>query len=211
MSDNDMVKFLMPDGTEVSNDPRFGLEEALQDIEDSTEYKGDAGIHPDDQKAQTQVEHMDALNSGQPGVGENAVPDDVVRNLHGPMGSPAQQQQVDDMQKAQDAGASPDSTSVDDDEPVDSNEAVLTARAERQDRARKAQEALEKAGADRGDPDKPYSEWSGPQLKLEIALRNAEEGRAEEDIITMPKKKSEAAELLEQDDQRMAGPGNPTA
>jgi hypothetical protein len=27
---DDMVVFLMPDGTKVSNDPRFGLEEALQ-------------------------------------------------------------------------------------------------------------------------------------------------------------------------------------
>src|SRR6188472_4392098 len=128
---SDIVYFLMPDGTKVSNDPRFDIQETLQEISDHTEYKGDAGIHPEDQTAQTQVLHTDPLNSGQPGVGEFAVPDDVVRNLHGPTGSPAQQQQTEDMAKAKEAGATPDSTSVEDEEPVDSNEAVLQARAAR--------------------------------------------------------------------------------
>lgn len=204
MSDKDMVYFLMPDGTKVSNDPRFGLEEALQTIQDNTEYTGDAGIHPEDQTAQTQVEHPATLNSGQPGVGENAVPDDATRDLHGPMGSPAQQRQVEDMQKAKEADASPNNpTVVEDTEPVDSNQAVLDARAERQDRQRKAQEALEKAGGP-GDPNEPYSEWTNAQIKAEFAVRNAQEDRAEDDRLTMPRKKSEAVELLEQDDQRTA-------
>jgi hypothetical protein len=200
MSDNDtdIVYFLMPDGTKVSNDPRFNLEETMQEISDNTEYKGDAGIHPEDLEAQTQVVHPATMNSGQPGVGENAVPEDVVKDLHGNQGSPAQQRQVEDMAKAKEAGKTPYDTSDDDDEPVDSNEAVLQARAERQDRARRAQEALEKAAEDPGDPNEPYSKWSPKQLKAEIARRNAE--RDENGQIEMPKKKSEAAEALEADD-----------
>jgi hypothetical protein len=204
---DDIVYFLMPDGTKVSNDPRFDLQETLQEISDNTEYKGDAGIDFEDQTAQTQVLHPDPLNSGQPGVGENAVPDDVVRNLHGPMGSPAQQRQTEDMAKAKEAGATPDSTSVEDDEPVDSNEAVLQARAARQDRQRKAQEALEAAGEDAGDPDESYDKWSAKQLKLEVAKRNAEPDRADTYMLDLQKgmKKGDVVEMLDADDARKAG------
>ena len=204
MSDKDMVTFLMPDGTEVSNDPAFGLQEALQAVEDSQEYTGDAGIHPDDQKAQTQVEHMASLQSGQPGVGPNATVDDPTKDLHGVLGSPAQQIQKDDMAKAKEDGASPMETSIEDAEPVDSNEAVLQERARRQALRDKAMEALEKAGEDPGDPDKPYSEWTAKQLKAEVARRNAD-GRSEEDSLELQQgmKKADVATMLDDDDARL--------
>ena len=53
----DMVKFLMPDGTEVSNDPRFGLEEALTKSLNAQPNRGDVGVTHEEQLAQTQVEH----------------------------------------------------------------------------------------------------------------------------------------------------------
>lgn len=203
---DDIVKFLMPDGTEVSNDPRFGLKEALQKQLDSTEYRGDAGIPEDEFKAQTQVEHPASLNSGQPGVGENAVPEDATKDLHGPLGSPAQQVQKDDLKEAKEAKASPKSTSVEDAEPVDSNKAVLEARQAKADRAKAA---LEAANEEPGDPEKPYSEWTSKQLKAEIAKRNAETDRAEEDQLQIEKgmKKSDVADLLDSDDERAQSAG----
>jgi hypothetical protein len=204
MSDN-MVKFLMPDGTEVSNDPKFGLAEALQKQLDATPNTGDAGIHNEDQKAQTLVEHAASLNSTQPGVGENATVDDPTLDAHGPLGSPAQQRQVEDAKAAKEAGASPQSTSVDDPEPVDSNEQVLEARKARQKRQEAAAKAEDDLGDDGpGDPDQPYSEWSGKQLKAEALRRNAD--RDEEGQIPLKgvRKSSELAELLEQDDSATA-------
>ena len=206
MSDKDMVKFLMPDGTEVSNDPRFGLEEALQKQLESEPYRGDAGVPDDEQAAQTQVTHVASMNSGQPGVGENAVPEDPTKDLHGPLGSPAQQRQTEDVQKAKEAGASPRSTSVEDPEPVDSNKAVLEARKAKEERMKKAMKAESKLGDEGpGDPNQPYSEWSSAQLKAEALRRNAE--RDEGDLIDLEgiSKKSQLAERLEQDDQRQQG------
>ncbi len=204
---DDMVVFLMPDGTKVSNDPGFGLREALHEQLDATENMGDVGIHPEDQKAQTQVEHMASMNSAQPGVGENPAPDDPTTDLHGPLGSPAMQRQVDDAMKAKEAGADPSSTSVDDAEPVDSNQAVFDQRAKRQAAAEKAQEALEEAGEDPGDPEQEYSEWSAKQLKAEVAKRNAQADRPEEYQIKFEGKATKAtvAEALDADDARQAG------
>lgn len=202
----DMVVFLMPDGTKVSNDPRFGLEDALQKMLDSHENKGDMGVHFDDQKAQTQVEHVANLQSGQPGVGENATVEDPVRANYGPMGTPAQQRQVDDYQQALDEGASPHSTSVEDDEPVDSNEAVKEAQKLRQEQAKKLAKAeanLDKDGP--GDPEKPYTQWTAAQLKHEVARRN--EGRPEGEQLSMKglKKKAAVAKLLKRDDSTRSG------
>lgn len=207
MSDTkDMVHFELPDGTKVSNDPRFGLEEALQDQLDSSEYTGDAGVHRDDQEAQTQVTHVASMNSGQPGVGDNATPDDAVKDAYGPLGSPAQQMQKDDVKEAKEAGASPKSTSVEDPEPVDSNQAVLDARKAREEAAeafRKAQEKLAAADMEPGDPDQPYSEWKPNQLKLEVARRNAD-GRDEAQFLKIKAgmKKSDVADMLDEDDAR---------
>jgi hypothetical protein len=209
----DMVKFLMPDGTEVSADPRFELEQALEKMVNSHENKGDMGIDFEDQKAQTQVEHVANLQSGQPGVGENATLEDPVRANYGPLGSPAQQRQVEDYQQALDEGASPHSTSVEDDEPVDSNEAVLKARELRKEQAKKLAKAeanLDKDGP--GDPEKPYTQWTVPQLKHEVARRN--EGRNQDSQLSLKglKKKAAVAKLLKRDDETQAagsgdGPG----
>lgn len=208
MSNNDtkdVVYFLMPDGSKVSNDPRFDQEEAREELLASTPNTGDAGIPEDEQKAQTQVEHVATLNSGQPGVGENAVPEDPVRDAHGPLGSPAQQRQVEDVQKAQEAGADPSSTSVDDDDPVDSNEAVLKAREAQAKRREDAQKAQEKLGDDGpGDPEKPYSDWTSKQLKAEALRRNAERGEDNQLDLGKVTKKSQLAKLLEQDDDNQS-------
>jgi hypothetical protein len=186
----DMVYFLMPDGTKVSNDPRFDLDEANTKMLNSRENKGDMGIHFDDQAAQTQVERV---------IDQD--PEDPTKELYGPLGSPAQQRQKEDFEKAQELGASPKETAVEDPEPVDSNEAVLKVRELRREQARKlvkAEEGLGDEGA--GDPDEPYTKWSGAQLKHEIATRNV--GRPEDAQLELKKgmKKAEVAKLLEQDD-----------
>lgn len=201
----DMVTFNMPDGTKVSNDPRFGLEDALQKMLESHENKGDMGINFDDQVAQTQVEKVASINSGQPGVGEYATVDDPVRDTYGPLGTPAQQRQVEDMEKAKEAGGTPKSTSVDDDDPVDSNEAVLEAQKLRQEQAKKLAKAeanLDKEGP--GDPEKPYTQWTAAQLKHEVARRN--EGRNQDAQLSLKglKKKAAVAKLLKRDDETQA-------
>lgn len=194
---NDIVHFLMPDGTQVSNDPRFDQDKAAQAVIESTPNTGTVGFGVEEEKAQTQSEHPASLNSGQPGVGENAVPDNPTKDLHGVLGSPAQQLQKEDAKAAADAGASSRETSTPDPEPVDSNAAVLALRKEK---ASKAKAALEEAGEEEGDAEKPYSEWSAKQLKAEVARRNAD-GRDEEDLIKVSGlKKSEVAALLTAED-----------
>lgn len=201
---SDMVVFLMPDGSEVSNDPRFGLEEALEEQLAAREYSGDAGIPHDEQKAQTQIEHMAPMQSGQPGVGENAVtdPHDLIPNV----GTPAMVIQKEDRLEAEAAGADLTNTSVKDADPVDSNAAVESARQAKIDAAeeyRKAQEKLGEAGL--GDPEEPFSKWKPAQLRVEIASRNAD--RAPEDMIDVSgaKKKSDLVKALEADDAALAG------
>lgn len=207
MSDSkDTVFFLMPDGTKVSNDPNFdGQAEALAKVLEHTPNTGTAGVGVDEEEAQRLFESPATLNSGQPGVGENAVPEDPTKDLHGVLGSPAQQIQKEDAKIAAEAGASPASTSTEDPEPVDSNEAVLALRREK---AEKAAAALEAADEEPGDPNVPYAEWTAKQLKAEVAKRNAEEDRAEEDQIDISglKKKVQIAELLDEDDASKADP-----
>lgn len=198
----DMVTFLMPDGTEVSNDPRFGLEEALQKQLDSREYGGDAGIPADEQEAQTQITHLASIQSGQPGVGENATVEDPVKDAHGPLGSPAQQRQTEDVQKAAEVGGTPQETAVEDPDPVDSNEAVLSQRKAKADAAekfRKAQEKLAAADEEPGEGE-PSTDWTGNQLKAEVAKRNAD-GREEDDFLVIKKgmKKDDVVKMLEED------------
>ena len=208
MSDDNFVKFLMPDGTEVSNDPRFDIEEAREKWLESTVNTGTVGASPAEELAQTQIMHEETLNSTQPGVGPNAVPDDIMKAAHGPLGSPAQQVQTEDMEKAQQDGANPNSTSVEDPEPVDSNKAVMEVRETLAADREKYQEKLDKLGEDGpGDPEKPFAEWSAKQLQAEVARRNADESRTEEDRLDLTgmTKKSEVAELLDRDDARLAG------
>lgn len=209
MSGNsDIVYFEMPDGTKVSNDPRFDMDEAMEEIQSSVEYSGDAGIPHEEQKAQTQVEHMDPLQSGQPGVGENAVPS--LEQLIGNTGTPAMQRQKEDLAEAQAAGADPMNTSVNDPEPVDSNAAVKAVREATQEQREAYQKAMEKLGSDGvGDPDEPKSEWSVAQLRMEVAARNTDPNRAEEDLIDVSgaKKKSDLVKALEEDDAKSSTPG----
>ena len=202
----DMVMFQMPDGTKVSNDPRFDLDEAMSKSLASRPTTGSVGPTWDEQNAQIIAEKLASLQSGQPGVGENATVEDPTRDLHGVLGSPAQQRQTEDVKKAQEAGASPASTSVEDDEPVDSNQRVMEVR-KAKDEAREAYaKAIEKLGDEgEGDTNKPYSEWSGKQLLAEVKKRNADPDRAEEDQLKLEsRKKDDAVALLEADDQRMA-------
>lgn len=209
MASDDMVKFLMPDGTEVSNDPRFGLDEALQKSLDSRENTGNAGIPQAEFDAQHQVTHAASINSGQPGVGPNATVDDPTHDLHGVLGSPAQQQQKEDMLQAQYDEASPQGTSVPDADPVDSNEAVLEVR-KAAEKARKLalKAANQRAEADEepGDTDTPYTEWSAKQLKEELTKRNAARAEAGEDAIEVEGNltKSSVAAALQADDEASA-------
>lgn len=208
---DDMVVYNLPDGTKVSNDPRFGLEEALEQALDATENTGDVGITHAEQQAQTLVEHPDPLNSGQPGVGENDRPDDATENLHGPLGSPAQRIQRDDMDEARANDATPSNPSTPTPEPEDSNEAVAEVRKQREERREAALQAMKDAGEEPGDPDEPYSEWTAKQLKAEVATRNADPDRAEEDILSLKgKRKADVAEMLDADDARMQGQGQQT-
>lgn len=201
MSDKDMVTFLMPDGTKISNDPRFGLGEALQKQLDSEEYTGDAGTPRDEFDAQTSVTHVADLNSGQPGVGENATQEDPTKAAYGPLGSDAQRIQAEDMAKAKEAGASPKETSVEDPEPVDSNEKVMEVREARKKAQEKAAKAAAKLGEEGpGDPNEPYSEWSAKQLKAEALRRNAERDEADQLDLSGITKKEQLAEALQKDD-----------
>lgn len=76
----------------------------------------------------------------------------------------------------------------------------------RQAKAEKTAAALAEAGEDEGDPNVPYAEWTAKQLKAEVAKRNAQEDRADEDQIDIAglKKKSEIAKLLDEDDEANA-------
>lgn len=204
----DMVMFNLPDGTQVSNDPRFDLDEALEKSLNSRPTTGSVGPTWDEQNAQIIAEKLAALQSGQPGVGENATVDDPTKELHGVLGSPAQQRQVEDLQKAQEAGASPASTSVEDPEPEDSNERVEAVRKTAEEAAEKLRLAADKLGEDgEGNPEEPYSEWTGKQLVYEIRKRNAD--RTEEEQLELPRKVKDAAALLDEDDARIeAASGN---
>jgi len=205
---DDIVKFLMPDGTEVSNDSRF-MDNAERRAERlaATPNTGDAGNPVEDEEAQRLAYKAATLNSGQPGVGENAVPDDATKDLHGPLGSPAQRRQKEDAKEAAERGGSPQETADEDPDPEDSNERVLELRKKREERREAAMRALEEAGEGEGDPDQPYSEWSAKQLKAEVAKRNAD-GRSEEEMLELKgKKKADVAKLLEQDDARSTGGG----
>lgn len=191
MTDN-MVKFIMPDGSEVSNDPRFDLEKAIQASFDSRPNRGSVGATHDEFQAQIQGTHPATLNSGQPGVGENAVPENLVADAYGALGSPGQQASV----FGQDGDAYEPSVTGPD--PVDSNAAVAEVQAKWQEKYEKAVENLESEG----DPETPYGEWTGKQLKAEVARRNAD-GRGEDELLTIAKgmKVADVAAMLEADDE----------
>lgn len=207
---SDIVYFEMPDGTKVSNDPKFDLAAVEEELLASQPNRGDVGTTAAEWTAQHQVEHMVNLNSGQPGVGENAVPEDPKDYIPN-TGTPAMQTQKDDLKQAQEAGADLTSTSVQDPEPVDSNAAVKEAQeaeAARQEKLKAAQDAL--GEGEPGDPDVPFADWTSKQLKLEVARRNAERGDDDQLDISGMTKKSQVVELLEADDAAQQSSGENT-
>lgn len=206
MSKNDMVMFRMPDGTEVSNDPRFDLQEALAKSVNSRATTGSVGPTWDEQNAQVLAEKIASMNSGQAGVGEHSTPDDPTQDLHGVLGSPAQRMQKDDRLEAQMSGGSPANTSVEDDDPVDSNERVAEVRKRQEAHAELYQKMVDKLGEEGEGEGSDYGSWTGAQLKAEVARRNTDENRQEEHILSAKgmKKKSEIADLLRADDDRIA-------
>lgn len=209
MSDNDdIVYFLMPDGTKVSNDPRWlaeqshgaGADAAMAVALESTPYTGNEGI-PDAEMAAQIGGGLAPGQSGQPGVGESptATLDEMLKGqVTGIVGS------FDAAEVARERGASPDKPFVEPPEHPDANEKVLEVRAaeqKRQEQAAKAAAALAEAGEEAGDPSKPYSEWSAKQLKAEVLRRNSERDEAGQIDTSTVKTKKDAAAALETDDQ----------
>jgi hypothetical protein len=196
MSDEKIVKFLMPDGSEVSNDPRWHAEQAAKAQEEllaSTPNTGHAGI-PDEEMAAQIGGGLAPLQSGQPGVGENATienPDTAYDTTGGRL------LQRDDRKAADEAGVNPATDGV---EVEDSNEKVLDRREEvEQAQQDAADAAAELAAQEDGDTDKPLSEWSPAALKAEVKRVNAERVAAGEEPLDTKgvRKKSELVSLLE--------------
>ena len=204
----DIVYFLTPDGQKVSNDPRFTREQEAKAREGMLAGRpntGTIGVPRDEQEATSGPPRLANLNSGQPGVGENPVPDDPEELV--PAFGTGRQANPAAAAEADEKGASAHSPEVNAPEPEDSNKRVLQVRKEREERrekALKARAALVEANEEPGDPEVPYSEWSANQLKAEVTRRNAE--RDEADLIDTKgvKKKSELAERLQADDERQA-------
>jgi hypothetical protein len=128
-------------------------------------------------------------------VGENAVPDDP-EELMPTLGS-GRQVQKEDVKEQRETGAEPPTAEV-----PDSNEAVQAVREDLQKARDAAAEAEAKLGGDgAGDPEKPYSEWKGAQLKAEALRRNADRENPEEHIdLSGVTKKSQLVKLLDEDD-----------
>ena len=199
MSDdnNDIVMFLNPDGSEFSNDPRWVAEkmaEAREEMLNAKPNTGNMGI-PDNEMAAQVGGGVAPLQSGQPGVGENATldnPDTAFDTTGGRL------LQLDDRKAADEAGLNP---ATDGPEIEDSNEKVLDAREAKEEADAKYAEAQAKlAESDEAEaPDKPLSEWSTPQLKAELARVNAERAAAGQEPLDSKgiRKKSDLASLLE--------------
>jgi len=194
MSD-DIVKFLMPDGTEVSNDPRWAAEKMAQAQEDllgSVPNTGNAGI-PDREMAAQTGGGLAPLQSGQPGVGENATienPDTAYDTTGGRL------LQREDRQAADNAGVNPATDGV---EVEDSNEKVLDSRDELEKAQEEAASAQAELASEETDTSKPYSEWSSAALKAEVKRVNAERAEAGQEPLDTSgvRKKSELVSLLE--------------
>lgn len=207
--DKDIVFFLMPDGTKVSNDPRWLMENMYKAQEaalESTPHTGNVGVTDAEQAAQVGG-GVAPGQSGQPGVGESAVAtaEQVARGRLG--GSLVQ---VADADAARAAGFTEDDPLLTREVP-DSNEAVLAAReaeAKRQATAKKAQDALAEAGEEPGDLNVPYAEWTAKQLKAEITRRNADRDEDSQIVTKGLTKKSEVAALLDEDDEANAPKGD---
>ena len=206
MSD-DIVYFNMPDGTKVSNDPRWlaeqahgaGADAAMEVALEATPYTGNEGI-PDAEMAAQVGGGLAPGQSGQEGVGPSPTAS-VEEMARGKVTGAVMSHDAADI--ARERGATPDKPLVDPPETPDSNEAVLEVREQeqkRQEAAAKAVAALAEAGEDAGDPDKPYSEWSAKQLKAELLRRNSERGADSQIDKSGLKSKKDVAAALEDDD-----------
>lgn len=194
---SDIVKFRMPDGTEVSNDPRWLAEQkmtAQQVALGATPNTGTVGI-PDAEMAAQIGGGMAPGQSGQPGVGEAAVASEEELAAG----------RLDGRVVNLDLADSGDNSSNEEGDPKpDSNEAVLAAReakAEADEKAAKALQKLADKDQEPGDPDKALGDWTAAQLSFEIARRNQE--RDADDMIdsSNAKRKSDLVTLLEQDNE----------
>lgn len=183
----DIVHFLMPDGTKVSNDPNFDLEEALTEQLNSTPYTGDAGVPRDEQEATMQSVREAALQGNDVDDPDSLLPT---------VGSGLQVQR-DDVKAAQESGATPPTA-----EPIDTNEAVQKAREAREEAREQVAKSAAKLGEEgAGDPEQPYNKWTGKQVMHEIRRRNAErENEADRIDMTGVSKKAQAVQKLEEDD-----------
>lgn len=177
--ENDIVTFLMPNGTEVSNDPRFMSERERRaaEIEDLGPHDGKVGYTEEELIAGTlRGMQLAPLQSGQEGVGENAVPEGLPSDsIPGLTGRDVQEHRDVLMQAdvAQDRGVDPTTETVSEEEVVDSNAEVLRTRQEAAER----RQAVPIPGGNADDqneeapePGVPVDDWTVPQLKREAKL-----------------------------------------
>ena len=198
----DIVKFLMPDGTEVSNDPRWVAEQgktAMEAALEVTPNRGKEGPTPEEQAA-TMGGGVSTPQSSQPGVGEHAVEEDP--NKYGAGDVSGRLVQRDDREFANEHGFSASEPGVESPEAMDVNKAVQEVREKEAQRLEELNEARNALLEE--DPDyrgKPYSEWTAKQLTNEVKMRRAQG----EDIQFEGKSKKDAVAALEAADQAKSG------
>lgn len=169
MSD-DIVKFHMPDGSEVSNDPRWLAQQAADaanQLLDSVPNTGNAGIPDEEMRAQLGG-GLAPGQSGQPGVGES--PTATVEEMTAGKVTGAVMQ-TSDAETARERGADPVNPAVTPPEPKDSNEEVLKTRESKSEGFEGMTAKELKAEADARGVD-----YSGVTKKSELValLRNSE-------------------------------------
>lgn len=197
VNEDEIVFFEMPDGTKVSNDPRWQYQQGMDAREEALGAFPDRGRvgAPDNELAAQLNPGASTLQTGQEGDFEV---DDLA--VDGRTTDRAARKE------AEDAGNTPNDPEVTREVP-DSNEAVLKVRQEEQERQEaeaEAQRALSEAGDDEGEGE--YASRTGKQLKAVLARKNAERAAdGEEPLDTSGvKKKAQLAELLAADDERQS-------
>jgi hypothetical protein len=172
---DDIVTFLMPDGTEVSNDPRWAQKMMEDEIRQSMlgEHTGVATVPDDD----LQQKGLVAPQSGQPGVGPAAVGAGPREGGTGAELQPAEDGFVHPEQgraaahTGNDGAVSPFDSDDSEDEEVD----------------------------DEGE-DQPYTEWTKKELAAEVKARlklgrdiDLSGGKTKDDVIAALEADDEAA------------------
>lgn len=153
----DIVFFLMPDGTKVSNDPRWLMDQGKSLAEllvEGTPNTGHATPHAEDEEiAKGQTDASNSFGNFAPVTGRMLQHED---------------------RKAANEGEYDENNPEFTAEPIDINERILEARKNREEAALAEYEARAEAGdEDAGDPSKPYSEWNAAALKSEVKRRRA--------------------------------------